>query len=993
MEDGRKFRKPGEILLLGQTEYRLESVEGYGGSTVVYRASYEDGLNRDCRHSVLIKELFPWDFKGEIYRGGAGEICCRGDGVERMEQCRRNFYRGNEANLRLLEHFADRVSGNINSCCAYGTYYSVLFVHGGESLARKLERRERWTLRQTAEVILKILDALECFHESGLLHLDISPDNLLLLKDRALLIDYNSVFVMDGPREEQSLSRKEGYTAPEVRLRELRKIGPASDLYAVCAVWFAMLTGRRLSDEEIVGRRLKKSLAEAAEVFAGEPVTAVHKAVQILTRGLHVLAGKRWQSTRELREEVAELLLRIDGGGVTHSALWEGSRRALKKIPAIEEGAFKRRVCVDPPERGGNPDFRSGGMEGGVRSSPLTPGGEISAEELADRLRAGGLFFLTAPGGMGKTTFLLEFWKKASEVYRRGEPVTVYIPLADYQTAGRGETHYLRKRLLEFFGRKGAFRDTEGMSGELKRQLAGPDGWRLILLLDGLNEAGTEKKLLLKEIGEFAALPLVSVLLTGREETAASCGLKGFCGAGLLPLTDEEVGRALDGAAVSAELRELLKNPMMLALYHRIREMADEGAAGEGGMADAVGEEALIGCYLDGLWEKIRRADAGNETEELRCHYVFRHFLPEVAREMKRRKKTVLTAEELCALAVKSYHNLGRREFGMAFPEYLGASRRLLEGFRDGTEWFDYAVTEQLLGRLPLLKKSGGGNYGLVHDDFIGFLAGRAAENRRVLLVCRRKAHRVRRCAIFAAVLLAAGAGAAVWDSCAPGGMFGQRRYQQDEVLYQLGRNLGTLGLQMEAQFQVLDRAASREVLEGDAEAVDAFVDWTAHKRREMEGHRFERSKSRDALEELEAAGADLPFGLLGELLERTYEMDLIMEAGLSHLEDGLKREVLSYTEREELVVFYRDYLEACAQVTCRELNLVLVCLDEEAASELLAVIGQTAVLGEEAGRCPYEGKSRKVLETELAAARARLKTCRNDMKRRNYVISLPNWQ
>ena len=50
MEQGRKPRMIGEQLLLGGAEYRIEAVEGYGGSTIVYRASYQDGLSSDRRH-------------------------------------------------------------------------------------------------------------------------------------------------------------------------------------------------------------------------------------------------------------------------------------------------------------------------------------------------------------------------------------------------------------------------------------------------------------------------------------------------------------------------------------------------------------------------------------------------------------------------------------------------------------------------------------------------------------------------------------------------------------------------------------------------------------------------------------------------------------------------------------------------------------------------------------------------------------------------------
>ena len=77
---GRNLRQPGETLILGETEYCVEGVQGQGGSAVVYRARYEDSLNRGCYHHVLIKELFPYHPKGWVYRDEQGWIRCCPEG-------------------------------------------------------------------------------------------------------------------------------------------------------------------------------------------------------------------------------------------------------------------------------------------------------------------------------------------------------------------------------------------------------------------------------------------------------------------------------------------------------------------------------------------------------------------------------------------------------------------------------------------------------------------------------------------------------------------------------------------------------------------------------------------------------------------------------------------------------------------------------------------------------------------------------------------------
>ena len=45
MAHGRSFRKKGDILLLGHTEYNIIDVAGFGGSSVVYKAVYEDNTS------------------------------------------------------------------------------------------------------------------------------------------------------------------------------------------------------------------------------------------------------------------------------------------------------------------------------------------------------------------------------------------------------------------------------------------------------------------------------------------------------------------------------------------------------------------------------------------------------------------------------------------------------------------------------------------------------------------------------------------------------------------------------------------------------------------------------------------------------------------------------------------------------------------------------------------------------------------------------------
>lgn len=970
MGDRRRFLKAGDSISLGDILYHLESVEGFGGSTVVYKAFYEDQLNQGCRHHVFIKELFPYHPKGNIYRDETGRICCREDGESLMEYSRQNFYRGNRVNLQLLERMPENISGNLNSYEAYGTFYSVLTVHGGKSLESVLEDgRPFGTLKSSAETIRNILDAVEGFHQNGMLHLDISPDNILLLPKQVLLIDYNSSWFMG--EKNYSFSEKDGYTAPEVCLRERQNVGPASDLYSVCAVWFRMLTGRRLSDEEVIGKRLKKCFPRNLEIFREEPVTAASKAVQILHKGLHVLSRMRYQSVAQMREDVEELLQRIEGKGISHSAVWESSLRDLKRLKRPEERYLERQIRL--------PDGKS-----------------CSQREYEGVLEDGGALLLKGSGGMGKTRFLTEYWGRAMQKYAPQKPAVVYIPLADYQEAGE-DGMYLQRYLLRRLYFQGSPENLDEAMRELNRQLAEPKSWRLVLLLDGLNEAGVNQRLLIKEIERLGQKASVGILVTGRTDEVKKYGLSGFRTAELLPLTEETIEQELkyDGIdrPCQIKLREFLGNPLMLSLYRRTVRLSEESGQNMEKANISLDADMLVGLYLDSLLLHQQRIDAEDQTEGLRHKYLIQHFLPEIAAEMKRRKKNLLTAGECYALAEKSYGNLGRKHFSMAFPEYLGKSRVMLKGIDNWMEWFDYAVNEQLEGKWNLLRKSSSGNYYLIHDNFIEYLVEEAVRNNRTVMASRRIAGWKKACAVLALILMVSGGGACMWKVQMSRGLSSQKQYQLEEVLYQLGKNMGALGVQINIQQQILKMAAEREVLDGEEQAAAEFKEWLDYKRNGAEGYRFERSKNKDALTDLENTQADLPFRIIDDLLDKTYEMDIIMDEGLEHLDEGIQRNVLSYTEREELVTFYQEYLEAYAQTAYCELNLVLVSLDADTAAEMIEIIKEMEVFSGFMRTCPYEGKSKEALQAELETSKDSMRRCMDQMKTRNYVIHIPEWQ
>ena len=884
MDDRREIRPLGSILELGGIAYRLEAVEGCGSSAIVYRATYPDGLNRDSRHQVFLKELFPCS--EEIRRGEDGTVVTTDAGREILTEAQRRFLLGNQINLELLEQMPASVAGNLNSYEAYGTYYSVLTVHGGENLRHRLERQPPLTLAEAAEILIKLLRALEGFHRRGLLHLDISPDNLILLSGQVLLIDFNSVW--DTRREDASafaFSCKAGYSAPELMLQNPLEIGPATDLFSCCAVFFHLLIGRQLGEAELQGG-LRRAIA-TSEILREAPQTAAAKAAEVLVRGLHTLPRRRYQTVEAMEAAVEELINRLQGFGVTVEALWEVSAAQCRGLPRPDRAYLNQAV---------------------------TGGGTIYARAwLRSKVEQGGLILLTGTGGMGKTRLLQELWRENTAHYRPGQPVYCYLSLRDYQTCSEAGD-FLRQSLLASLRLSPQSPHILDARHTLQALLRSGSAGRVVLLLDGLNEAGPKREKLLQEIETLGAWEGVGILVTERSARLLDYALPGFLPLELSPLTAAQVEEQLraKGLALpsSEKLLQLLTTPMLLFLYL-------ESAASAGG-ALPESREALVERFLDDLLRRALRADSGSECRQLMSRYMLCHLLPAIAGEMARRGKTVLSAETARKLCRRDLRALRRSAFAAAFEQFRGKSRLMLEGIHGGDEWYDLTVAAGLIDRFGLLTITAQGQLALVHDDFLPVLSARARANAAAVRRGWWLASRRFVAAVVAAALLLGGAATSLTLR-----RLAKTTYTAEEqnVIYDalttLNAALGLWSSQIAAQRQLLERASFSDVLDNEDAFARTSLAQAIEERRVFLDSLYAPTLNGGLLASLDSlAGKKALFSpaLLDELCRRFQDQEQVAEAALAQLEAALcdgESVYNSRDKRERLVNAYIDYLQA----------------------------------------------------------------------------------
>ncbi|SHK27990.1 serine/threonine protein kinase [Hespellia stercorisuis] len=122
--------------------------------------------------------------------------------------------------------------------------YMVMEYLPGLTLKEWMQREGQIPQEEALALLKPVMEALACLHSEGGIHCDVSPDNLLFDASNQLkLIDFGAMQFADIKETDTEL--KEGY-GPLEQYQEKDKIGPWTDIYAVCAVLYELLTGRKV---------------------------------------------------------------------------------------------------------------------------------------------------------------------------------------------------------------------------------------------------------------------------------------------------------------------------------------------------------------------------------------------------------------------------------------------------------------------------------------------------------------------------------------------------------------------------------------------------------------------------------------------------------------------------------------------------------------------------------------------------------------------------
>ena len=313
-----------ETRLIGR--YTIEGVLGQGGFGITYL-----GIDELHEKKVAIKEFFPQgivtrniEYQDTVTVTFVGEKDNYEKGKERFLKEARTMakFSKDEGIVKALDFF------EINN-----TAYIVMEYLEGITLKRYLRENQRIAPEDLIELLVPLIESLDEIHSQGMIHRDISPDNIMVLPDgRIKLMDFGAArdYTEFGEKS-LSIVLKPGYAPPE-QYQTHGVQGPWTDIYALCATMYKCITGENPPDaiERVMDDSLKK-ISEFGIVIPPQEEAAIIK-------GMSVSAKDRYQDIKDFCEDLY--------GGYEEDA-YSAPQEYILQNPGIQHNAFEKIVTWD----------------------------------------------------------------------------------------------------------------------------------------------------------------------------------------------------------------------------------------------------------------------------------------------------------------------------------------------------------------------------------------------------------------------------------------------------------------------------------------------------------------------------------------------------------------------------------------------------------------------------------------------------------------------
>ena len=309
--------------------YVIGRVLGQGGFGITYLA-----WDQSLEAKVAVKEYMPGEMAVRI--GGLGM-------QPRSAARREDFAYGKERfqeEARILARFMGQpnIAGVTDYFDENGTSYFVMdYVEGISFKTYIANAGGKVSTEEALNVMIPVLRALTAVHGEGLIHRDVTPDNIYITKDgNVKLLDFGSARYSLGDKSKSlDVILKVGYAPKEQYIRRGRQ-GPYTDVYSCAACLYAAITG--YLPPESLERLDHDTLVPPSEAGAEIPLYLE----RAILKGLAVQPEDRFQTAGEFLEALeSQNVVELTGSGREETLQKQQVRSQEKR----KKGRLAAAVC------------------------------------------------------------------------------------------------------------------------------------------------------------------------------------------------------------------------------------------------------------------------------------------------------------------------------------------------------------------------------------------------------------------------------------------------------------------------------------------------------------------------------------------------------------------------------------------------------------------------------------------------------------------------
>ena len=283
-----KALAPGTIL---NNKILIGNILGKGGYGITYI-----GYDMLLEYRVAIKEFFPDEM---VDRAEDGRTVLVLDEVNGEEYQRETTAYLREA--RILAEFS-KFPGIVAIKDLFyenNTGYLIMEYLQSGNLRKYVDSKGGWLeVKEALELMEPVISILGRLHKSGLIHRDISPDNIMMDEDGSVkLIDFGGSKKV-GLNNQQVFLGKWGFAPLEQMLSKLSEQGPWTDIYGICATLYCLMTSE--VPQSSYERNEKDELIDIAQYN----INIDKKVAAAIMKGLSMNPRDRQQNIDELYKDL-----------------------------------------------------------------------------------------------------------------------------------------------------------------------------------------------------------------------------------------------------------------------------------------------------------------------------------------------------------------------------------------------------------------------------------------------------------------------------------------------------------------------------------------------------------------------------------------------------------------------------------------------------------------------------------------------------------------